>query len=143
MSRRPAQEALEMLRNQRHSFLNQLQVIAGWLQMGRPERAHQFVGQLTARFAAEGAVLRQVSEPLGLMVIAINLEAESFGVQVEWQVAGEPDPPDEEAASRRRAEVAAALKAASRLPEPSRRIAILLGPGDSFQVHTPGSAGAG
>ncbi|HYF76177.1 MAG TPA: Spo0B domain-containing protein [Symbiobacteriaceae bacterium] len=79
-------EALHLLRRQRHSFLNHLQVISGWLQLGRSERAQQYLETVAARMTGESDVLRQAPADLSLLVLELGLEAETHGVQLEWQL---------------------------------------------------------
>lgn len=138
----PAQN-LALLRSQRHSFTNHLQVLSGWLQLDRPERARQYLEGLAARIASEGEVIRQVPPSLGLLVIMVGLEAETYGVQVEWRLQGPVSQGSDELLARWQAEAAEGLKAASLLPEERRKITVVIGPGADFRLHTPVPAGEG
>ncbi|MDF2626429.1 MAG: hypothetical protein K0R39_260 [Symbiobacteriaceae bacterium] len=137
-------EALQLLRRQRHSFLNHLQVISGWLQLGRPERAQQYLEAVAARMTGESDVLRQASTGLSLLVLELGLEAETHGVQIEWQLGGELAPagglatiPSDEQRARLRQQVLDALSSGITGP-----LVIRLADG-GFSVHTPSGMGEG
>lgn len=130
--------SLALLRGQRHSFMNHLQVVSGWLQLGKSERAIQYINRLAARMDAEGQVLGQVEPPVGIFILTMGVEAEPFGVTLEWQVTGPADPAQLDAV---RDQVMAALPIASRRAEGERRLMITLGP--SIRVHMPFVPGEG
>lgn len=141
MGEDPVAQAVSLLRSQRHSIMNHLQVVSGWLQLQRPDRAAQYIDMLAARLAADAEVLRQVPPETGLLVLDFALEAETYGVTLDWQVHSPISAPD--AAAPLKAELSAALKAAATAPEPRRRISVTLGPESTVTVHTPTSAGEG
>jgi hypothetical protein len=136
----PTEQSLALLQRQRHSFLNHLQVISGWLQLGNTERARTYLHRLAERLADDGQTLRSLAPEYGLLIADLNLEAETHGVLVEWQVCGSaqehPDP------APLRAKVVEALEAASRQPELRRQLRICIGPG-GFTIHTAPEAGEG
>ncbi|MDN5347286.1 MAG: hypothetical protein PWP65_850 [Clostridia bacterium] len=51
-------EALALLRAQRHSFLNHLQVISGFLQLGKPERALDYLKEVQLELENWGRIMR-------------------------------------------------------------------------------------
>lgn len=85
-----ATQSLYLMRRQRHAFLNHLQVISGWLQLGRPERASQYLEMVAARMNSEAESIRQAPALLGLLMLELGLEAETRGARLEWRVTG-PD----------------------------------------------------
>lgn len=132
-------EALHLLRRQRHSFLNHLQVISGWLQLGRTDRAQQYLETVAARMTGESDVMRQTPVALSLLVLELGLEAETHGVQLNWQLGGGTAAQvvsEEELAGLRR-RVMAELAAGA-----SGDLVIRLADG-GFSVHTPSSKGEG
>lgn len=131
-------EALHLLRRQRHSFLNHLQVISGWLQLGRSERAQQYLETVAARMTGESDVLRQAPAAMSLLVLELGLEAETHGVQLDWQLGGGPAPvvADEQLADLRQ-QVLGQLSAGT-----EGRLVIRLAEG-GFSVHTPSGKGEG
>lgn len=132
-----AAQTLHLLRRQRHSFLNHLQVISGWLQLERPERARQYLEAVAERMTGESDVLRQASVSLGLFMLELGLEAETYGVHLAWRVAGtDIDLPEDHLAQLRR-EVVAALAVGH-----GGVVSIAL-TADGFSVHTPSGKGEG
>lgn len=132
-------QALGLLRGQRHSFLNHLQVISGWLQLGKSDRAAQYITRAVAHLEAEGQALQRIDSPeVALFLIETGLEAEPYGVVLRWRVSGPVDPAALPAA---RLQVATALQQAARLPEGDRALTITLG--SIITVHTPSATGEG
>jgi two-component system, LytTR family, sensor histidine kinase AgrC len=131
--------AMRLLRRQRHSFLNHLQVISGWLQLGRPEKAGHYLDAVAAHMTAESDALRHASTALGLLVLELGLEAETHGVRLEWQVS---QPAAETDLADLRSRVMGALTATADLPDGDRAIAVRLGPEISV-IHTPSGKGEG
>ncbi|HWI51329.1 MAG TPA: Spo0B domain-containing protein [Symbiobacteriaceae bacterium] len=134
----PAAQSLHLLRRQRHSFLNHLQVISGWLQLERPDKARQYLEAVAVRMAGESDVLRQAPSALGLLMLELGMEAETYGVHLQWRVDG-PDIslPDGQQLDQLRREVVAAMAAGQ-----SRVISVSLA-ADGFSVHTPSGKGEG
>ncbi|HWI52032.1 MAG TPA: Spo0B domain-containing protein [Symbiobacteriaceae bacterium] len=132
-----AAHALHLLRRQRHSFLNHLQVISGWLQLDRPERAKAYLETVAAGMTAESEALRPVGAALGLLMLELGLEAETHGARLQWTVTGtQITLPDEQQAALRE-QVLAAL-------ERARGGSVLIHlAADGFSVHTPSSEGEG
>ena len=136
-------EALVLLRRQRHSLINHLQVVSGWLQLDRPERARQYLEAVAARIAAEADATRQFPPALALVALVLSLDAETYGVAIEWDTTAQPVSPIEgEALAALQAQVTAAVAAACDLPEGARRVQVRLGTG-GFAVHTPSDQGEG
>lgn len=135
--------AMALLRRQRHSFLNHLQVISGWLQLERPERARQYLDTIAAELATQTEVIRQLPAAAGIMVMELEQEAESYGVRIHWQVA-EPLAADPVAdwLIGSRSEVIAALAAAATLGEGERHLVVTIS-AHGLVVHTPTDMGKG
>lgn len=132
-------KAAALLRNQRHSFSNHLQVISGWIQLGHHERALAQIHRLAKRLEAEGEVVRQLDSPkVALFVAAVDLWAESYDVAIAWEVAGSVDPAGLEEAER---QVNAALERLAALPPEQRRLVVRLQ--TPVEVHTPATEGEG
>lgn len=132
-------QALALLQGQRHSFLNHLQVVSGWLQLGKTDRAVQHIARTAACMEAEGQALRRIDSPeVGLFLVEIGQAAEPYGVTVDWRVAGSVDPADLPEA---RLQAKAALEQVALLPEGERRLTITLGSG--IAVHRPSTEGEG
>lgn len=78
-----------LLRGQRHAFLNHLQVISGWLQMGQADRARQYLQAVARRLEAGGALARAEPADLALALLLAAQVAESHAVELAWDL---PDP---------------------------------------------------
>jgi len=78
--------AMNLVRRQRHSFLNHLQVISGWLQLGQSDRAMRYLETVAVRMSTESEAVRRAPAPLGHLMLELDLEAETHGVRLEWQL---------------------------------------------------------
>lgn len=139
MEKNPAEQTVSMLRSQRHSMMNHLQVILGWLQLGRPERARQYLETLASRMAGEGEAIRQAPAATALVMLTLGLEAETHGVQLDWRVCGPVPPASDDELEVLAARVREAFHALAGLPEPEHTIRIDLG--QRIDLHTPRPAG--
>lgn len=81
-----AEEWAALLRGQRHSFLNHLQVISGWLQLGNIPRAQQYLISVAARLEAQGTIGRAEPPELALVLLQVAHVAETYNVGLEWDV---------------------------------------------------------
>lgn len=80
------EEWLALVRAQRHSFVNHLQVISGWLQLGQPERARQYLLAVAARLEVEAAAARTEPPALALVLLQVARAAELHNVELQWEV---------------------------------------------------------
>jgi hypothetical protein len=135
----PVSQAMSLLRRQRHSLLNHLQVVSGWLQLGQPDRARRYLDVLAQRLEAESEALRAAPPALGLAMLELNLRAETYGATIEWRWQASPELADPGALSRA---VEEALEAVARLSEGARRLVVDLGP-EGVAVHTPSGGNEG
>lgn len=73
---------------ERHRYQNFLQVLSGWLELGHPDRAAQYLVGLLEDEARRTAALRQV--PLWAQLELVNLEARAAerGGRIRWSLAG-------------------------------------------------------
>lgn len=62
--------AHRVARAQRHDFLNDLQVVMGWLQMGRPDDALAYAEAVARRLAAEAEACGRLPEDLAPLLCA-------------------------------------------------------------------------
>jgi hypothetical protein len=126
---------IELLRAQRHSFLNHLQVIAGRLQLAQAEQAAGYLAEVTARMRAEGESLSRLDGEAFSAFLSAFLQAELYAVKMTVRVA-EPPPP--EAGGRLQAVLQAAVAAASGLPAERRRLDLRL-EGSRLTIRFPGA----
>lgn len=80
-------QAVLLARLLRHSFLNDLQIISGWLQLGNVGRASAQAEQVRDRLVREGQLMR--IKPAGLIMALLNrgVWAEANGVRMTYVVA--------------------------------------------------------
>jgi len=114
-------DVMSLLRAQRHSFLNHLQVVSGWLQMNQPQRAYDYLLKIVPALVDQGLVTGQVPPAVGHRLIATFLEAEVLGIRLHVTVA---EPPDAAVADRLYRSVAESLQAVATLPEAERELSV-------------------
>ncbi|HYG59558.1 MAG TPA: Spo0B domain-containing protein [Symbiobacteriaceae bacterium] len=124
-----AKRAMNLVRRQRHSFLNHLQVISGWLQLGQPERARRYLDTIAGRMSAESEVIRRAPAALGHLMLELGLVAETHGVELEWRLSEAPACDLENI----RQAVMQALPASTAPPEAARLVVLVTAGGAS--VH--------
>ncbi len=75
---------VDINRRQRHRYANQLQVISGWLQLGKYDRAERYVSEMAAIIAQQGSVGRL---PLRWAYSLVRLDAlaERYGTMLLWE----------------------------------------------------------
>ncbi|MGI6547067.1 MAG: Spo0B domain-containing protein [Bacillota bacterium] len=74
----------------RHDTLNCLQVVSGWLQLGRLERAQTALAELESRLRQEAGYTSSLPSSLACFLILEPLLAKSQGAAVEIHVSGRP-----------------------------------------------------
>lgn len=116
-------EVIALLHSQRHSFLNHLQVVAGWIQLGQSDRASAYIDKIAAGIASQGEVLSKVPDEVGIALVAVFLHAEAHAVEVSVRVAVPPSPL---AAFKLQEFLMAAVRAAQPLPEGRRHLEVVL-----------------
>jgi two-component system, LytTR family, sensor histidine kinase AgrC len=134
--------SMHLARRQRHSFLNHLQVISGWLQLGRQDRARQYLETVAERMTAESQALKQVPSPLGLVMLELGLDSETHGVDLQWLTGNTVEGWPEAVLEDLRKAVLDAVRTGSLEQRDGRRLVVSLTPG-GFSVHTPSEATEG
>ncbi|GFN22571.1 Spo0B domain-containing protein [Thermanaeromonas sp. C210] len=77
---------VRLLRGQKHDFLNHLQVISGFLQLGKPERALAYTKEVVARIGKNGRLMRLRQAELVLQCQFKLEEAAQRQIKVEVEV---------------------------------------------------------
>lgn len=80
------------LRRANHTFMNDLQVVAGWLQMGDIQRALDYIDETKERVMRESATMNRLGPDHYGLFLAIRMKAESVGITLAMRDAG-PDWP--------------------------------------------------
>lgn len=78
--------AVTLLRGRRHDFLNHLQVISGWLQLGNFERAGAYVCRIQEEMEREGRFIRAADPSLVTFLLAKEEEARSRGLELQSSI---------------------------------------------------------
>lgn len=83
---------VDLVRRMRHAFLNDLQVFAGWLQLGRPTSAVEYVGRVQSRLSQDSRLCLAGDADFEAALLLVGAEAEKRGVPLSFAVAGVPSP---------------------------------------------------
>lgn len=78
-----AKEAMEVLRLQKHDFLNYMQIINGYLQLGNTEKALGYVKKATVKIEESGAVMNSAPPALGIKLLLGVHNAYKRGLEIE------------------------------------------------------------
>lgn len=73
---------LDLIRFQRHDFLNHLQVISGFLQLGKVDRAADYINQLSAEIQETGKLMRLGRPELVAAIMSLAREAERAQIRL-------------------------------------------------------------
>lgn len=77
---------LELCRQQRHDFLNHLQVVLGWLQLGRPERAITYIHEAREIYDKERQLFFNGNQELAINLLEVRYLGLTKGVRIEVSV---------------------------------------------------------
>ncbi len=78
--------SVALLRSRSHAFLNHLQVISGWLQLGNVERATNYIDRVLRDMEEEGRFIRAADPALVAFLLAKAEQARSRGVDLTTSV---------------------------------------------------------
>ncbi len=81
--RKVEKQAVSLLRNRRHAYLNHLQVISGWLQLGNLDRAIASLEQALEGMERENRFIRAADPSLVALILAKEEKARSRGLELE------------------------------------------------------------
>lgn len=87
--RRADASSVDVLRHFRHDVLNHVQVISGWLQLGRPERAMDYIAEARRRVEEEGEVLKLGVPSLARKLLAERMRLHAAGTT--FMISGTPE----------------------------------------------------
>lgn len=82
------QNLLTVIRNQRHGFINHLQVISGWLQLGKPEHVLEYIDSIRRKREQEGQILRVKNLEMQGLLLGKSSLAEAAELDMRWEVEG-------------------------------------------------------
>lgn len=79
-------EMVNFIREQRHDFLNYFQVILGYLQLNKPDRAVQYIKQVTGEMQELSSVTKIENPYLVLALLLAFQKGKSSGVNLSFNV---------------------------------------------------------
>ncbi len=77
-------QCMGIIRDQKHDFLNHLQVISGLLQLGRPEEASQYMKKITLEINRTGLVTKLADRRMAFYLTLLHQRAKAEAVS--WEV---------------------------------------------------------
>ena len=85
------QDLLDILRVQRHDFMNHLQVISGLLQLNHPERALEYTYEVAEELKKASVISQISSAEIALAILRADLNAHRLGVCLNCNVSSTLD----------------------------------------------------
>lgn len=73
---------LEIMRRYRHDFLNHLQVVSGFVQLGKPDRALEYVRRVSEEMEKLGAILRLQHPQMATLLLKNLLLAQDKQIDI-------------------------------------------------------------
>ncbi len=83
---RMGQDLVRVVRNQRHGFMNHLQVISGWLQLNKADRALEYISSVRRKREQEVQIFRVANWELITQLITRSSAAEASEIEVVWKI---------------------------------------------------------
>lgn len=135
--------AVSLLRGRRHAFLNHLQVISGWLQLGNVERAAAYIDRVLRDMEEEGRFIRAADPSLVAFFLAKEEQAKMRGIQLTTTVDPGLATPEEVAATVEPALEAVLDRLIETSPRSGARLSLSLGgDGRTYRLTIETSGGA-
>lgn len=76
---------VNIFREQRHDFLNHFQVLLGYLQLNKPDRAVQYIKQVTGEMQEFGSVTKLENPYLVTALLLVCQRSKSIGIRLSIQ----------------------------------------------------------
>ncbi|MGI6487393.1 MAG: Spo0B domain-containing protein [Syntrophothermaceae bacterium] len=80
-----AEDMIQLLRRQRHEFLNRIQVVSGYLQLGYPARAGKYLQELAADMELDRELLVGFAPEVSLLLFAHRLQGREIGILIKFR----------------------------------------------------------
>lgn len=78
---------LEVMRRHRHDFLNHLQVVSGFLQLGKVDRALEYIRRVSGEMEKLGAILRLKYPQMATLLLKNSLLAQDKQIDLDLDLA--------------------------------------------------------
>lgn len=85
------QDLLDILRVQRHDFMNHLQVISGLLQLNHPQRALEYTYEVAEELKKASVISKISSAEIAMAILRADLNAHKLGVCLNCNVSSTLD----------------------------------------------------
>ncbi|MDT3701352.1 MAG: Spo0B domain-containing protein [Thermincola sp.] len=85
------QDLLDILRLQRHDFMNHLQVISGLLQLKQPERALAYINETAEKLKKASVISRISMAEIAMAIIRADLAAHKLGLSLKCSISSNLD----------------------------------------------------
>ncbi len=82
---------LEIIRMQRHDFLNYIQVISGFLQLNKMEQARHYIDEAVKQINRFGEFIHLKPPEIAAALLEARNQAVKYGVEIDLQVGGNPE----------------------------------------------------
>ncbi|MDD4586901.1 MAG: Spo0B domain-containing protein [Heliobacteriaceae bacterium] len=86
-----APEWLKVWRHMRHEFINNIQVICGYIQIGQAEKGSEYANTVAAKIQAAGQIMALGVEQVIATLVLQSLELAKAGVDLQIMVASDWD----------------------------------------------------
>lgn len=80
------QDLLDILRVQRHDFMNHLQVISGLLQLNKPKRALEYIDEAAENLKKASVISKINSVEIAMAVLRADLAAQRQGISLNCNI---------------------------------------------------------
>jgi hypothetical protein len=77
-------QTVEMIRHYRHRYANHLQIISGWMELHKPDKAADYITQ-RALLSVQPSVFRGLPMRWIHRMMALNSSAEAAGQEIRWE----------------------------------------------------------
>lgn len=77
-------EVVRLLSHQRHDFLNHLQVVSGFLDLGQPQKASVYLQEVLKEIDAEREIFKAYEPEVALLLYVLLVQAREQGVAVRY-----------------------------------------------------------
>lgn len=77
---------VEIIRIQRHDFLNNLQVVSGLIQLGKADQAIEYIHKISQEMAVDGQITKLARPELAAVLLWQRIEAAQKDIQLKFNI---------------------------------------------------------
>ncbi|KUK54410.1 MAG: Signal transduction histidine kinase regulating citrate/malate metabolism [Desulfotomaculum sp. 46_296] len=82
---------LEILRVQRHDFINHIQVISGFIQLNKIEQAKKYINEAVMQINRFGEIINLKPPEVAAALLEARNQAAKYGVEIDLRIEGSPE----------------------------------------------------